>query len=166
MKKLRRILRHLFTTTATGRRAFPPAALKSIQATIAKGEDLHRAEVRLVIEPSLSLADALDGMSSRQRARELFSNYRIWDTEENCGILVYINLADHKVEIIADRGIGRLISAAQWQAVCQTMTRDFARGAYQDSVIAALEQLNEMLHAQFPADGPRPNQLSNKPIIL
>ncbi|MES2534412.1 MAG: TPM domain-containing protein [Pseudomonadota bacterium] len=166
MNTLRRMLRHLFTTTADGRRAFPPAALKAIQAAIASGEAMHRAEVRLIVEPALSLQDVLRGETSRERARELFTQYRIWDTEENSGVLIYINLADHKVEIIADRTIGRLVSAADWQAVCLTMTKDFARGAYQESVLAALDQLNSLLQSHLPADGARENQLSNRPIIL
>jgi uncharacterized membrane protein len=166
MKKHSRLLRHLFTTTASGRRAFPHAALKAIQAAIAQGEAAHRAEVRLVVEPALPMRAVLGGMTSRERARELFSVYRIWDTEENCGILIYVNLADHKVELIADRTINHLVHAGEWQEICRTMTRDFSRGVFQDSVIAALEQLNGLLQTRFPATGSRPNQLSNKPVIL
>ena len=105
-------------------------------------------------------------MSARERARELFAQYGIWDTEENCGILVYIDLADHKVEIIADRAVNRLLATADWQAVCRTMTEGYARGDYRDSTIAGMRQLNELLAAQFPADGSRPNQLSNRPLVL
>ena len=166
MKSLARAFRHLFTTTAAGRRAFPTASLKAIQAAIAAGETMHRAEVRLIIEPALDVFDAMRGMSSRHRARELFALYRIWDTEENCGVLIYINLADHKVEIITDRGVGRVIEAQAWQAVCQTMTQGFARREFHDSTIAGLEQLNALLKTSFPANGAHPNQLSNRPIIL
>jgi uncharacterized membrane protein len=137
-----------------------------IQKTIAVGERMHRAEIRLIVEPALSLEDALAGMSARERARELFSQYGIWDTEENCGILVYINLADHKVEIVADRAVNRLLAAADWQAVCGTMTAGFARGEYRDSAIAGMQQLNDLLAREFPADGSRPNQLSNRPLVL
>lgn len=166
MKTLSRMFRHLSTTTAAGRRAFPPVTLKAIQEAIAKGETLHRAEVRLVIEPALTLQAVLTGTSARERAVELFSDYRIWDTEENCGVLIYINLADHKVEIIADRGINRLISAQDWQAICRTMTDGFARGIFHDSVIAALDQLNALLQSHFPEDGSGTNQLPNHPIML
>lgn len=166
MTKLSRALRHAFTTTAAGRRAFPPATLKAIQAAIAGGETLHRAEVRLIVEPALPWYSAWRGLSARHRARELFSLYRIWDTEENCGVLIYINLADHKVEIIADRGVGRAVAAPDWQAVCQTMTQGFARGEFQDSTIAGLGQLNRILNAQFPTNGVRSNQLSDRPIVL
>jgi uncharacterized membrane protein len=166
MNKISRLFRHLFTTTAAGKRAFPAPALKAIQAAIAKGEKAHRAQMRLIVEPSLPVFDVLDGASSRQRARELFAHYRIWDTEENCGILIYINLADRKVEIIADRGVGRIIDAGEWQAACRTMTRDFARGEYRASVIAAIEQLNDLLRQRFPADGPNANELPNRPLII
>jgi len=163
---LARLLRHLFTTAAAGRRLFPSATLKAIQAAIAQGEKLHRAEVRLIVEPAMPVADVFGGMSSRERARLLFSDYRIWDTEENCGVLVYVNLADHKVEIIADRAVGRAIAAADWQKVCRTMTAGFAAGNYHDSAIAALAQLNALLHAHFPSDGATPNELSNRPLII
>lgn len=166
MNKLRRAWRHLFTTTADGRRAFPLESLEKIQQAIAAGEQLHRAEIRLIVEPALSLDDALEGLSARDRARELFSQYAVWDTEENCGILVYINLADHKVEIVADRAVNRLLSAPDWQAVCATMTQGYAQGDYHGSTIAGMEQLNALLAAQFPAEGTRANQLPDRPLVL
>lgn len=166
MKTLPRIWRHLFTTGATSRRTFPPATLDDIQKAIAHGETMHRAEVRLVIEPSLSIQDVLNGKTSRERALELFSIYGIWDTEENCGILIYIELADHQVEIVADRGVNRIIKESEWQEVCQTITRGFARNVYGPSVIAALEKLNALLHERFPDEDPGANQLSDRPIML
>jgi uncharacterized membrane protein len=166
MRTLSRIWRHLVTTSATARRVFPPASLDDIQKAIAKGETLHRAEVRLVIEPSLSIQAVLNGTSSRERAVELFSLYDIWDTEENCGILIYVELADHKVEIVADRGVSRIINESEWQEICQTMTRGFARNSYGDAVIEAIEKLNALLHVRFPDDDAGMNQLSNRPIML
>jgi uncharacterized membrane protein YgcG len=166
MKTVNRMMRHLTTTTAAGRRAFPPATLQAIQAAIAEGETRHRAEVRLIVEPALSMQAVLNGTSARERALELFAHYRIWDTEENCGVLIYINLADHKVEIVADRAIGRLISAKDWQTICRTMTKEFARGAFHDSVLAALDQMHALLQTHFPDDGSRSNQLSDRPIVL
>ena len=166
MNRLRRLLRHLTTTGRAGRRAFPADALDAIQQTIAQGERLHRAEVRIIIEPSLDMIDVLQGETARMRARELFSQYGIWDTEENTGVLVYVNLADHKVEIIADRAVGRALSAQDWQAVCRTMTDAFKRGAYRDGAVAGLSQLNDLLCRHFPDDGASDNQLSNRPLVL
>ncbi|QDZ28686.1 TPM domain-containing protein [Noviherbaspirillum sp. UKPF54] len=165
-KMLSRLWKHLTATSATGRRAFPPATLKAIEQAIADGETRHRAEVRMIVEPALGLQAVLQHMSARERARELFAHYRVWDTEENCGVLVYVNLADHKVEIVADRGAGRAISNAEWQAVCHTMTHGFARGAFHDSVLAALDQLNRLLQERYPGDGSRANELADRPVVL
>ncbi len=166
MTNLKRLWRHLTTTQASGRRAFPKEVLADIQQTIAEGERLHRAEVRLIIEPAMPLDDVLENLHPRARARMLFSDYRVWDTEENCGVLIYLNLADHQVEIVADRGVGRLVQPEEWQAVCDTMIGHLKRGAFRDSTVAALSQLNELLHRKLPATGERVNQLSDKPIIL
>jgi uncharacterized membrane protein len=166
MNKFARILKHLTTTAAAGRRAFPAAALHEIRQAIAAGEQAHRAEVRMIIEAALPLAELFDGVHARKRARMLFSDYRVWDTEENCGVLIYLNLADRELEILADRGVGRLVEAHEWQAICDAMTRDFARGGYRDGALAALASLNALLQQRMPSDGQRANQLSDKPIIL
>lgn len=166
MKRLSRLIRHFRTTAADGRRAFPPSTLKAVEAAITDGESLHRAEVRMIVEPSLAAQAVWSGVSSRDRARELFAHYGIWDTEENCGVLVYVNLADHKVEIVADRGVGKAIAGKEWQAICRTMTQGFSEGRYRDSTLAALGQLNALLHAHFPDDGSPRNQLSNRPVVL
>lgn len=166
MNTLSRLIRHLATTTAAGRRIFPEPTLQAIEHAIAEGEKHHRAEVRMVVEPALGMQAVLSGMSSRERARELFAHYRVWDTEENCGVLVYVNLADHKVEIVADRGVGRVIAARDWEAVCRTMTQGFARGEYHGSVIAALGDLNALLQRHYPDDGATHNQLPNQPLML
>jgi uncharacterized membrane protein YgcG len=166
MNKFSRALRHLCTTRYSGKKAFPCATLTAIQQAIADGESLHRAEIRLIVEPSLELSEIFAGVSSRQRAHELFSQYRIWDTEENAGILIYIELADHQVEIVADRGIASLIPNHYWHAICKTMTEGFAQGKYHDSVLQGLQQLNAVLQEHFPEQDRQANQLSNKPILL
>ncbi|OWY28777.1 TPM domain-containing protein [Herbaspirillum robiniae] len=164
---LGRLLHHLAMTHGAARRAFPSATLKAIQAGIAAGEKMHRAQVRVIVEASLSLGAIWRRESARQRAHELFSRYRIWDTEENCGVLVYLNLADHKVEIVADRGVSRLVTRRQWQDVCGVMTAGYARGAYHDSTLQALGQLNALLAGVMPNDGASDrNELSDKPLVL
>lgn len=166
MKTFARLFRHLSTTSLAGKKAFPPETLKAIEREIAQGERRHRAEVKLIIEPALPLFAVLQGMSSRERARELFAHYRVWDTEENCGVLVYVNLADHKVEIVADRDAGRTVAASDWQSVCRTLTKGFAEGNFHDSTIAALAQLNGLLEQHYPDDGATANELPDKPLVL
>ena len=168
MQNFSRILRHLGTTRAAARKAFPAVTLSAIQAAIGDGEEQHRAQLRLIIEPALDWSDLVNRTTSRGRAHALFSRYRIWDTEENCGVLVYINLAERSVEIIADRSVGRAVHRTQWEAVCKTMTQGFAQGRFHDSALAGVMHLNGLLATHFPAgDGSgRGNELSDRPVIL
>lgn len=164
--KFSRLWRHLRTTDGAARRAFPLASLQAIEAAIAEGESRHRGEVLLIVEPSLDWQQVWNGVAPRERARELFALHGIWDTEDNCGVLIYVNLADHQVEIVADRGIGRVIPAHDWQTLCKTMTDGFARGAFHESVLAAVHRLNDLLHEHYPDDGSQHNQLSNRPLVI
>ena len=168
MAVLTRILRHLATTSAAARRAFPSATLGALQAAIGEGEARHRAQLRVVIEPALDLTDLLQQTPTRGRAHALFSRYRIWDTEENCGVLIYLNLADRAVEIVTDRAVGRAVPREQWEAACKTMTIGFAAGRFHESALAGVEHVNSLLQTYFPAGdgGPRHNELSDRPVIL
>jgi uncharacterized membrane protein len=165
-RSLRRLLRHWRSTRADALRAFPPHALTALMDAIGAGERTHRGEVRLVVEKALPLAAAWHGVTTRQRALALFADYGVWDTEDNCGVLVYVNLAERKVDIVADRGIDRKIDAATWQAVCDTMTQGFARGEFEAAALAAIGQVNALLQRHFPSDGARANELPNRPLML
>ena len=164
--RLRRALRHLATGSGTGRKCFPQAALPAIAAAVGAGEQRHRAEVRLVVEPALPYGAALAGVTNRDRARALFAQYGVWDTEENCGVLIYVNLAEHAVDIVADRNVGRLIADAEWQGVCRTMTDADKRGAFQDGTVAALHHLSLLLERHVPSHGERPHQLPDEPVVV
>jgi uncharacterized membrane protein len=164
--KLGRALRHLLSTRTEAERAFPPATLAAIGEAIALGEQTHRGEVRVVVEKSLPLSAVWEGVTNRQRAISLFADYGIWDTEDNCGVLVYVNLADHKVDIVADRGINRRIEPATWQAICNTMTAGFGQGRFHDATLDAIQQVNELLRQHFPTNGARPNELPDRPLML
>ena len=160
--------RHLTTTSATARRAFPGPTLAALQTAIGAGEAVHRAQLRLIIEPALKWKTLQDEASARGRAHTLFSHYRIWDTEENVGVLIYINLADRAVEIVTDRAVGRAIERRKWEAACALMTSGFAQGRFHDSALAGVAEVNRLLQAHFPAhgDAPRSNELSDRPVIL
>ncbi|CDG84834.1 TPM domain-containing protein [Janthinobacterium agaricidamnosum] len=165
-QRLGRALKHWLATASAGRKAFPDTTLAAIERAISDGEQLHRAELRLILEHSLGLREAFQGLSNRERARQLFAQYGVWDTEENCGVLIYINLAEHQVDIVADRHVGRRIPAQQWQAICRTMTQGYASDEYHASTLKAIDALNDLLRLHFPSNGPRPNQLPNQPIVL
>jgi uncharacterized membrane protein len=164
--RVKRTLRHLLSTRTEAARVFPPATLEAIAEAITAGEQTHRGEVRLVVEKSLPLSAVWDEMSNRQRALALFADYGIWDTEDNCGVLIYVNLADHKIDIVADRGINRRIDPLTWQAICNTMTAGFAQGRFHDATLDAVQQVNALLRQHFPSNGARPNELPDKPVML
>lgn len=165
-QRIRRAWRHLKSSAGEARRAFPETTLDAIAEAIDAGERTHRGEVRLIVEKSLPFEDAWDGVTNRQRALALFADYGVWDTEDNCGVLIYVNLAEHKVDIVADRGIDRKIDRATWQAVCSTMTDGFRRERFHDATLAAIAQVNDLLRQHFPANGERPNELPDRPVIL
>lgn len=166
MNKLKRLFRHLTTTTGTGRALFPDVTLEAVEHAIMQGERMHRAEVRVIVEPSLAMPEVWNGTTARERACALFAEHRIWDTEENSGVLIYINLADHKVEIVADRGVRRFISPMQWQNVCDVIIHGFKQNQYHDAILAALDKLNTLLEQHLPDDGATANQLPNRPLML
>jgi uncharacterized membrane protein len=165
-ERMKRQWRHWRSTSAAGRKMFPPESLVRIGAAISAGEQRHRGELRLIVENSMPSEALWADMSNRQRAIALFAEYGVWDTEDNCGVLIYVNLAEHKVDIVVDRHIGRKIDAGTWQQVCRTMTQGFARGEFEASTLGAVEQVNALLAAQFPANGVRANELPDAPIVL
>jgi len=112
-----RWIHHLFLDHFAARRAFPAATLKAIEQSISMQEKRHRGELRFVVEGGLPLGPLVVGRSARERAIEVFSRLRIWDTEDNAGVLVYLLLADRRVEIVADRGIHAKVGTAAWDAI-------------------------------------------------
>ncbi len=152
-QKSGRSLRHFATDERRVRKAFSDDALARIGATIAEGEKRHRGQVRFVVEPALPLARVARRISPRERALEVFGLLRIWDTEENCGVLVYLLLADRAVEIVADRGIDRAVGAAAWESVCRDMEKAFAGERYAEGATQGIAAINELLARHFPDDG-------------
>lgn len=165
-QKVGRAWRHWRSSASEAKQAFPDTTLDAIAEAIDLGERGHRGEVRLIVEKSLPFEAAWDGITNRQRALGLFADYGVWDTEDNCGVLIYVNLAEHKVDIVADRGIDRKIDAATWQAVCRTMTDGFRQGRFHDATLAAVAQVNDLLRQHFPSSGERPNELPDRPLML
>ena len=163
----RRLFRHLCADRATVRRTFPKASLQRIETLIAAGECEHRGQLRFAVEAALPLGRLLQGARPRERALEVFASLRIWDTAENCGVLVYLLLADRDVEIVADRGIHAQVGTAAWEAICQTMEKAFRAGRFGEGVEAGLAEINALLIRHYPREGrPAGNELSDRPVLL
>ena len=148
------------------RRAFPQATLDAIEAAIRMSETRHGGEIRFAIENHLPGILAWRGMSGRERAIEMFSNLRVWDTEHNSGVLIYLLLADHDIEIVADRGIAAQVDPAAWESVAQTMEAAFRQGEFERGALAGIEQIGVLLAAHFPPSGHNPDELANRPVIV
>jgi uncharacterized membrane protein len=166
MVNFKRWVKHLFMSPWAWRRAFPQAALDAIEAAIRTSETTHGGEIRFAIENSLPGNLAWRGMSGRERAIEMFSNLRVWDTEHNSGVLIYLLLADHDIEIVADRGIAARVAPAAWEAVAQTMEAAFRQGEFERGALAGIEEISALLAENFPPSGHNPDELANRPVIL
>jgi uncharacterized membrane protein len=147
-------------------RAFPARALDVIQAAVAQEEKRHRGEVRFVVEAELTSAQLWRNLRPRDRAIELFAALGVWDTEENTGVLVYVLLADHAVEIVADRGITARVAPAEWQAICRTMQEAFRAGQFEAGSVAGVGAISALLAAHFPAREANANELPDRPLMI
>lgn len=164
--RAKRLLKHVLMTRLQLRRAFPSAALRQIEAAIRKSETRHSGEVRFVVEASLEPLEVLKGLTPRARAVELFSNLRVWDTEHNCGLMIYVLLADHAVEIVADRGIHAKVGEAEWTRICHQMEAAFRGNDFCGGVIAGIDGVTHHLLEYFPVMVGDRNELPDRPVVL
>lgn len=161
-----RIFRHLVAPQWVVRRAFPPPVLARIEAAVTASEASHRGELRFVVEGSLDLMPLLKGLTPRERALQVFSELRVWDTEENTGVLVYVQLIDHDIEIVADRGISARVAQSEWDKVCQRMEEAFQVGRYEHGLLSGIERVTALVAQHFPARAVNPDELPDKPVTL
>ncbi len=165
-KRLPRLWRHLWLERRDLQRRFPAALLGEIEQRIAEGEARHAAEVRVAIEASLGVTEVWSRVTPRHRALEVFGSLRVWDTEGNNGVLIYLLLADQAVEIVADRAAARAIPEDEWRALTQAMTRAFRVGQYREGLLGALDRLEKRLAEAFPAADRNPDELPNRPALI
>ncbi|UNK58134.1 TPM domain-containing protein [Pseudoxanthomonas daejeonensis] len=160
-----RWLRHLFAPSAA--RQFPAARLERIATAIAAGERLHDGEVVFAVEAGLPWRALVDGMAPRERAHEVFARLRVWDTGSNNGVLLYLLLADHAIEIVADRGLHDRVADAEWEAVCHALEQAMAGGeALESAVVAGIERISILLARHYPATGASRDELPDRPVLL
>jgi uncharacterized membrane protein len=163
---LARLARHWWHGDRTVRRHFPGDALDRIEAAIEAGEGGHGGEICVAIEAALPPSAVWSRVTPRERALEVFSQLRVWDTEQNCGVLVYLLLADRDAEIVADRGIHRVAGEAKWAEIAAAMEVHFRAGRFADGVIAGVSEINVVLARNFVRETGDRNELSNRPVIL
>lgn len=164
--KTKRIARHLLMTDSAVNRAFPPHVLDTIENAIKASESIHSGQVRFAVEGALDGAPLFQGQSARERAIDVFSRLRVWDTEHNNGLLIYLLLADRAVEIVADRGIHLKVGSHEWDSVCKEMEAAFRLSDFEGGVLGGVRAVTQHLAKHFPSDARRENELPDKPVLL
>jgi uncharacterized membrane protein len=163
---IKRIGKHLLAHHWRAKRLFPREVLALIEAAIKASETAHSGQVRFVVEGALDGRPLFRNQSARERALDVFSHLRIWDTAHNNGVLIYLLLADRKVEIVADRGIDAKVGPQGWQAICKTMETDFRGGNFSGGVIRGIQAVSRELTKHFPRHGKGPNELPDTPVVM
>ena len=147
-------------------RSFPRQTLIAIEQAIKASETEHVGEIRFVVEGALDGTPLVKGQSARGRAIEDFSQLRVWDTEHNNGLLIYLLLADRALEIVADRGIHSKVGSREWEKICRTMETALKQANYEGGVVSGIQAVTQHLMKHFPASGAGPNELPDKPVVL
>ena len=163
---IKRIATHLLLTHWQVNRAFSSDTLIAIDSAIKASEAAHVGEIRFAVEGALDGTALFRGQSARERAIEVFSQLRIWDTEHNNGVLIYLLLADRDVEIVADRGIHAKVGLEEWEKICRTMETAFEQANYEGGVVSGIQAATQHLMKHFPASGADQNELPDKPVVL
>jgi len=166
MNQLKRTLNHLLAGRWQVKRRIPAASMQTIEDAIQRSETTHMGELRFAVEAGLDWHELWHGITPRQRAIEVFSQLRIWDTEHNSGVLIYLLLADRRVEIIADRGIHARVGEEGWGSICREMEAAFRGGYFEQGVLTGIARISTLLAEHFPAKVNNSNELSNKPVTL
>lgn len=162
---LRRLLRHRWAEAAS-RRALSPQVLHRLGSHVSASERLHTGQIRVIAEASLPWSYLRRHASPRERAIMLFSKYRVWDTEHNNGVLIYLLLADRDVEVVADRGIHAKVGSQEWEKICRKMETAFKQANYEGGVVSGIQAVTQHLVKHFPASGAGQNELPDKPVVL
>ena len=167
---MKRWCRHLCALPSAVKKHFSHAAMQRIEATIANSEALHSGEIRFAVEAKLSFLELIARKTAKQRALEVFSELRVWDTAQNNGVLIYLLLADHDFEILADRGIHQHVGGAGWEQISHQMELMFRQGKFEAGVVDGISKISEHLIQYYPAQsenqGENHNELPNAPVIL
>ncbi len=145
-----RMARHLWQDEGDSRRALGAAGLQPLQARVAQSEQSHGGEIRVCVEAGLPFSYLWRRATARERALTMFGKLRVWDTEHNNGVLIYLLLAEHRIEIVADRGLNARVSVAQWEGVTAGMAAAFQSGQIEGGLNHAIDAVGAWMQEHFP----------------
>jgi uncharacterized membrane protein len=165
--RLQRLLRHRWLDESDSRKAIPPALMQRLMQRVAASEKRHSGEIRICVEASLPSNYVLRDAAPRERAVAMFGKLRMWDTEHNNGVLIYLLLAERAIEVVADRGLNSRVPPAEWTAMVQRMGSAFRERRFEDGLTQALEEVSALLVQHFPlaAGDSNRNALPDEPVL-
>ena len=166
VNSIRRLFRHICTLPNSVKKHFSDDALQRIEDAIAASELQHLGEIRFAVEARLPFLALIAKKTAKQRALEVFSILNVWDTAHNNGVLIYLLLADHDFEILADRGIHQHVGSDGWAQISQQMEQMFRQGRFEAGVAYGISKISEHLIQHYPTNGDNHNELSDAPVIL
>jgi uncharacterized membrane protein len=140
--------------------------MHAIEQAIHDSERQHRGQICFAVEAALDTGRLWRGLSARERALEVFSHMRVWDTEHNNGVLIYLLLADHDVEIVADRGIHARVGADEWERICREMESRFRAARFEDGALTGIRAVHALLARHFPGPGRGTENIPDTPLVL
>jgi len=161
-----RMLKHLCATRAGTRRRFSGEVTEAIEQAVATIERRTSGEIRFAVDTALELPELWADKSPRECAHEAFARLRVWDSELNNGVLIYVLMADRDVEIVADRGAAARISPIEWEAACRLMESHFREGRFRDGALAGVEAVGGLLVREFPFRAGNRDEIPNQPALL
>jgi uncharacterized membrane protein len=164
--ELRRVARHLLSFRSRLGRGFDADTRRAIQEAVEASERTHRGEIRFAVESRLDAASVWEGKTARARALELFSALGVWDTAENSGILLYVLLADRRVEIVADRGYAGGVTEEQWREICHTIEAAYREGRFREGSLQGIAECARHAARLFPFEGLDTNELADEVVLL
>ncbi|MDI1298110.1 TPM domain-containing protein [Methylotenera sp.] len=165
-KRIKRLAKHLFIWPGMVKQYFPKESMLRIEKAIAASEKNHFGEICFVVESNLHAFDIVKKVSARKRAIEIFSKFHVWDTAQNNGVLIYLLLADHDFEIVADRDIHHHVGSEGWEQISHEMEKHFKNGDFEFGVLHGITKITEHLDRHFASDKENVNELSNAPIVI
>jgi len=162
------VLKHRWRDARDSRRVLGDTGLQALQSRVVESERAHTGEIRICVEAGLPLSYLWRRASARERAVMLFGKLRVWDTQHNNGVLIYLLLADHRIEIVADRGLNALVPQAQWAEVAARMAQAFAKNQFAEGLAAAVDEVHALLSSHFPAPpgAANPNELPDAVVLI
>lgn len=165
--RVTRILKHRWVDEADTRRAIPPALVDKLAQCVADSERRHTGEIRIYVESGLPLSYLWRKATPRERAVAMFGKLGVWDTEQNNGVLIYLLLAEHRIEVVADRGLDRHVPDEQWTMLVSSMAVQFRAGCFEAGLLRAIDIVDRVLVEHFPAppDKVNPDELPNAPVL-